>query len=125
MINSIKKLRTQVKPGGYLVIDDGYLKKRESLSRKGYQHYRNYEKTVEELTMFNDRLLTEIPTTVVSIKINDEFLKVIENTSIELIDQYPELEEDLNGYLDAQREECDILNSELEGLIWVLKKAAV
>jgi len=122
--NSIKKLRTQVRPGGYIVIDDGYLKKKETLSRKGYHHYRNYEKTVEELTMFNDRLLTEIPTTVVSIKINDDFLKVIENRSIELIDQYPELEEDLNSYLDAQREECDILNSELEGMIWVLKKAA-
>jgi len=26
--------------------------------------------------------------------------------------------------LDLQREECDILNSELEGMIWVLKKAA-
>ena len=31
----------------------------------------------------------------------------------------------LKGYFDLQREECDILNSELEGMIWVLKKAAV
>ncbi|KPK30919.1 MAG: hypothetical protein AMK69_02140 [Nitrospira bacterium SG8_3] len=123
--DTIKKMRTQVRPGGYMVIDDGYLKKREFLSRKGYGHYRNYEKTVEELIMFNDRLLTEIPTTEASIKINDEYLKVIESRSIELIDQYPELEEDLSRYLDDQREECDILNSELEGMIWVLKKAAV
>ncbi|MGD8984150.1 MAG: class I SAM-dependent methyltransferase [Desulfobacteraceae bacterium] len=120
--DTIKKLRTQVRPGGYIVIDDGYLKKREVLSRKGYGHYRNYEKTVEELTMFNDRLLTEIPTTEVSIKINDEYLRVIEKRSIELIDQYPELEKDLNSYLDIQREECGILNSEVEGMIWVLKK---
>lgn len=123
--NTIKKLRAQVRSGGYMVIDDGYLKKREFLSRKGYGHYRNYEKTVEELTMFNDRLLTEIPTTEVSIKINDEYLKVIENRIIELIDKYPELEQDLSRYLDDQREECDVLNSELEGIIWVLKKAAV
>jgi 2-polyprenyl-3-methyl-5-hydroxy-6-metoxy-1,4-benzoquinol methylase len=123
--NTIKKLRTQVRPGGYMVIDDGYLKKREFLRRKGYGHYRNYEKTVEELTMFNDRLLTQIPTTEVSIKINDEYLKVIESRSIELIDQCPELEKELNSYLDVQREECDILSSELEGMIWVLKRAPV
>jgi ubiquinone/menaquinone biosynthesis C-methylase UbiE len=121
--DTLKKLRTQVRPGGYIVIDDGYLKKRDVLSRKGYGHYRNYEKTVEELTVCNDRLLSEIPTTEVSIRINDEYLKVIENRSIELIDQYPELEQDLSNYLDVQREECDVLNSELEGMIWVLKKA--
>jgi hypothetical protein len=122
--NTIKKLRTQVRPGGYIVIDDGYLKKREFLGRKGYGHYRSYERTVEALTRFNDRLLTEIPTTEVSIKINDEYLRVIEKRSIELIDQYPELGKDLNSYLDIQREECDILNSEVEGMIWVLKKVA-
>jgi cyclopropane fatty-acyl-phospholipid synthase-like methyltransferase len=123
--DTIKKLRTQVRPGGYIAIDDGYLKKREFFSRKGYRHYRNYKKTVEELTMFNDRLLAEIPTTEMSKKINEEYLKVIENRSIELADQYPEIEKDLNRYLDNQREECDILNSELEGMIWVLKTTAL
>jgi ubiquinone/menaquinone biosynthesis C-methylase UbiE len=49
--NTLKKLRTQIKAGGYIVIDDGYLKKRKFLSRNRYRHYRNYEKTVEELTM--------------------------------------------------------------------------
>jgi len=61
----------------------------------------------------------------VSTIINDEYLKVIEIRSIELIDQYPELENDLNRYLDVQKEECDIINSELEGMIWVLKKTAL
>ena len=121
---TIKNLRTQVRSGGYMIIDDGYLKKKAFLSRKGYSHYRNYEKTVKELTMFKDRLLTEVPTTEMNIEITDEYLKVIENRSIELIDQYPELEKDLNNYLDLQREECDILNNEITGMIWVLEKAA-
>jgi ubiquinone/menaquinone biosynthesis C-methylase UbiE len=123
--DTIKKLRTQARPGGYIVIDDGYLKKREFLNKKRYRHYRNYEKTVEELTIFSDRLVTKIPTTEGSIKINDEYLKVIENRTIELIDQYPELEKDLNNYLDLQRKECYILNNKIEGMIWVLKKASV
>ena len=69
--------------------------------------------------------MTEISTTEVNTKINDEYLKVIENRSIELIDQYPELKKNINNYLDLQREECDIIDKELEGMIWVLKKAAV
>jgi hypothetical protein len=93
--------------------------------RKGYEHYRNYEKTVQELTFFNDRLFTEISTTEASRKINDEYLKVIENRCVKLIRKYSELEKDLKNYLDLQREECDIINSELEGMIWILKKTAV
>ena len=92
--------------------------------RKGYEHYQNYEKTVQELIFFNDRLFTEFSTTEVSRKINDEYLKVIENRGMKLISQYPELEKYLKNYIDLQREECDILNSELEGMIWILKKAA-
>ncbi|MEA1897026.1 MAG: class I SAM-dependent methyltransferase [Bacteroidota bacterium] len=122
--NTINKLRTQVRPGGYIIIDDGHLKNRDSLSRKGYRHYRNHEKTIEDLTIFNDRLMAEIPTAEASKKIYNEYLKVIEKRSIELVDQYPELEKDLINYLYLQREECDILNSELEGMIWVLEKAA-
>ena len=53
-----------------------------------------------------------------------EYLEVIDNRCMKLISQYPDLEKDLKNYLDLQREECDILNSELEGMIWVLKKAA-
>jgi ubiquinone/menaquinone biosynthesis C-methylase UbiE len=116
---TIENLRTQVRPGGYMIIDDGYLMKTDVLSRKGFEHYRNYEKTVQELTFFNDRLFTEISTTEVSRKINDEYLKVIEKRGMKLISQYPELEKDLKS-----REDCDILNSELEGMIWVLEKAA-
>ena len=71
--NTINKLRTQIRPGGYIVIDDGYLKKNELLNRKGYKHYRNYEKTVKELSMFHDRLVREIPTAEASLKINNEY----------------------------------------------------
>jgi len=120
--DTVNILRTQVKPGGFIIIDDGYLKNSENLKRKGYGHYRNYKETIKELTTFNDSLFTEISTAETSKNINDEYLKFIENRSIELIHKYPELEKDLNSYLELQREECDILENEIEGMIWVLKK---
>jgi len=120
--NTVAKLRTQVKVGGYIVIDDGYLRNRNNLSRKGYGHYRNHETTLRELTAFNDRLIAEINTTAFNRKINEEYLMLIQKRSQELIDQNPELEKDLRNYIRLQTEECEILNTEIEGMIWVLQK---
>lgn len=120
--DSIKTLRTQVKPGGYIIIDDGYLKKRELLDRQGYEHYRNYEKTVAELTAFDDLLIREVSTTDVSKEINNEYLHLIGKRIVQLIDRHPDLENDLNNYLDTQRDECGILDKELDGRIWILQK---
>jgi len=119
---TIEKLRTQVSFGSFIIIDDGYLKRKSILDRKGYHHYRNYEKTVKELTYFNDNLISEISTTESSKIINDEYLVAIEKRCAELITQHPQLENDLKNYLDLQKEECEILNNELEGTIWVLQK---
>ncbi len=119
---TIKLLRTQVKPGGYIVIDDCYLKKKKVLNRKGYSHCRDYKTTVDELKAFNDCLVTEISTNEASKNINAEYIKLIEQRSIELVEKNPDLENDLNKYIALQREECAILDSEFEGRIWVLKK---
>jgi len=35
----VGKLRQTVRPGGYLVIDDGFLKESNKLNRAGYEHY--------------------------------------------------------------------------------------
>ena len=119
---TIEKLRTQVCHGGYIIIDDGYLKKRDALNLKGYLHCRNYEDTVMELTSFNDNLISEISTVEFSKKINVEYLEAIEKRCTELITQHPQMKNYLKNYLDLQREECEILNSELEGMIWLLQK---
>ncbi len=119
---TIEKLRTQVCHGGYIIIDDGYLKKRDALNRKGYAYCRNYENTVKEFTFFNDSLISEISTAEFSKKINTEYLEEIEKRCAELITQHPQMKNDLKNYLDLQREECEILNNEIEGMIWLLQK---
>ncbi len=119
---TIERLRTQVSPGGYIIIDDGYLKRKTTLNRKGYSHYRNYEETVKQLTSFNDNLISKISTTESSKKINDEYLEVIEKRCTELITKHPQMENDLKKYMDLQKEECEVLDKEIEGTIWVLQK---
>ncbi len=124
-IDTVKKLRSQTRAGGYIIIDDGYLKNKQNMSRKGYGHYRNYKKTIEELTTFNDHLIAEIPTSEMNQDINNEYLIMIRRRIIELITKHPELEKELNNYLNLQKEECEVLENEIEGRIWVLRRDSV
>ena len=120
--NTIATLRTQIRSGGYIVIDDGYLREASSLMRKGYEHYKNHEDTIKELTAFGDVMLQEINTTDVSLKINDEYLNSIAKRGKELIAQHPELEDNINAYIQLQAEECDVINNQIEGGLWLLQK---
>jgi 2-polyprenyl-3-methyl-5-hydroxy-6-metoxy-1,4-benzoquinol methylase len=120
--NTVAQLRTQVRPGGYILIDDGYLRKTSSLKRKGYEHYKNHKDTIKELNAFGDVLLQEINTTDVSLKINEEYINSIAKRGKELLAQHPELEDDINAYIQLQAEECDMINNQIEGALWLLQK---
>lgn len=120
--NTVAKLRRQVRTGGYIIIDDGYLREASSLKRKGYEHYKNHEDSINELTASNDRLLKEINTTDLSLKINDEYMDFIERRGRELIANHPELEENIKAYIHLQAEECEVIKNQIEGALWLLQK---
>ncbi|MBN1154254.1 class I SAM-dependent methyltransferase [candidate division KSB1 bacterium] len=120
--DTIAKLRTQVKSGGYILIDDGYLKNMDRLDRKGYEYCRNYDETIKELTAHGDRIIKEINTTEFSIRINAEYQKTIEKRGQELIKGHHELERDINDYIRLQAEECHIIDTLIEGMLWIVQK---
>ncbi len=120
--DTVGQLRTQVRQGGYMMIDDGYLRNVPILSRKGYGHYRNHEESIRELTAFHDLLVREISTTDFSLEINALYLQVIEKRGGELIKLHPELKKDVEDYIRLQAEECEVINNEIEGALWLIQK---
>lgn len=120
--NAIAKMRTQIHSGGFMIIDDGYLKKGNHLNRKGYGHYKNYDDTVRELTFFGDRIINQVDTSEVCKNINREYLDLIKRRGEELISKHKELKKDINDYIRLQEEECDVLENEIEGTLWVVRK---
>jgi len=120
--DTVSRLRSQVKAGGYMIIDDGYLKHTRSLNRKGYTHYRDHEKAIKELTFYQDRLLKEVSTSELSAEINTEYLTAIRKRGKELVEQHPELAKNIKAYIHLQEEECDIINNQIEGTLWLLQK---
>ncbi|MBA4311776.1 MAG: hypothetical protein C0417_04005 [Chlorobiaceae bacterium] len=120
--NTIAKMRTQVHSGGFMIIDDGYLKKGNHLNRKSYGHYKNYDNTIWELTFFGDRIINQVDTSEVSKNINREYLDLIKRRGEELISKHRELKKDINDYIRLQEEECDVLENDIEGALWVIRK---
>ncbi len=120
--NTVAQLRTQVRSGGYMLIDDGYLKEDTSIQRIGYEHYRTREESTGELTRFGDHLIQEVNTTEISLKINEDYQRNIEKRGAELKQIHPELERDIDAYVHSQKEECRIIDEKLEGALWLLQK---
>ncbi|MBL1215003.1 MAG: class I SAM-dependent methyltransferase [Ignavibacteriae bacterium] len=121
-IQTINTLRNQVARGGYIIIDDGYLKSKSSSNRKGYENYSNYRETKRELSSAGDKIIKEVSTTEFNKIINDEYLKNINKRCDELINKHPDKRDSLLKYIDLQKEECKYLEKELEGVIWVIQK---
>jgi len=116
-------LRSQVKTGGYILIDDGYLREGSKLTdRKGYEYCLNYQAAKDALLNYGDRMVAEISTSEVSMHINYDYHKLIEKRGAELIQLQPDMEEDIRKYIADQAEECDILDKEIEGMLWIIQK---
>ena len=119
---TIKVLRKQIKTCGIMIIDDGYLKNKSHSNRKGYELYHDYETTKNELISSGDKIIEEVSTTEFSKILNDEYLRAISKRYKELCEKYPKIKDCLSQYINQQKEECEFLNSELEGIIWVIQK---
>lgn len=120
--DTVGRLRTQVRPGRHMLIDDGYLKGAGRMTRKGYEHYRSHDDTIAELTAFGDVLLAEASTTEASSRVNDEYQRLIEKRGGELMALQPELSADIAGYIDGQADECRVIAEHLEGAVWLLRR---
>ncbi|HEY40907.1 MAG TPA: class I SAM-dependent methyltransferase [Dehalococcoidia bacterium] len=55
----VLRLRQTVRPGGYMVIDDGFRVTSDEISRSGYDHYTYYQETIRQLTPHGDIILRE------------------------------------------------------------------
>jgi ubiquinone/menaquinone biosynthesis C-methylase UbiE len=120
--DTVAQLRRQVRSGGYMIIDDGYLKNKKKLNRKGYAHYRSHAESVRNLTSLGDQLVREINTSENNREICEQYLTVIKDRGEELKAKHPELKNDLDAYIDLQAEECEVMEREIEGALWVLRK---
>ena len=119
---TLQALKTAVKPGGYLLIEDAYLSGSSSLEDIKY-HYDYLTKT-QWTALFSDMNL-ELAETVYddSPSPNKESdMAAISARAAELIAKHPEKRAIFEGYIRSQQNEYDDLDDSLVCVAWMLRK---
>jgi ubiquinone/menaquinone biosynthesis C-methylase UbiE len=119
----VKKLRNVVRSHGYIIIDDGFLKGSEKISRTGYEYFTTYEQTIKLLTSHGDHIIKElIYTDEKTRSINLEYLQALKNRAPGLIEKHPEVKQLVTQYIRNQETECDVIEKNITGAIWLIKR---
>ena len=120
----VRELRRIVRPGGYLVIDDGYLADADRLERPGYAHLAPREESRRRLTAHGDELLEEVIVSEDKIKdFNRTTTERIRRRAEPLVRRHPDVADAIQAYVARQEEECRVLESEVVGAVWLLHRA--
>ncbi len=118
----VAALRRTVRPGGFMVIDDGFLTGHAPVARVGYDHYVPRDLTMTQLTAHGDRLRQEILTVEQNRAINREYLEIIRKNARDLVARHPRIAARVEAYIREQEIECDVLDKYITGAIWLLQR---
>lgn len=121
-------LRRVVRRGGYLVIDDAFL--RESQDDEpplpcAYDQYATHDETVRRLTAHGDELLVEqIASQEVVHARNVAATEQIRCRAAELARRHPQAAALFTEYVESQRRETQLLAGPVVGAMWLLRRGA-
>jgi len=121
--NSILSLRKCVRQNGYIIFDGSYLLEDARIDNPDYAVIKNYKSTVTALRSQGDEIVQEvfIPAEETK-KVNDEYTELIRIRAEELSIRHPDKENLLLDYVRKQEEECKIIENEIAGCIWCIRK---
>jgi SAM-dependent methyltransferase len=118
---TMMKLKNVIKPKGYIVIDDAYLKS-EGVTDIKYQNY-DYLTYDQWLKIFEEAGLTIVDgiTSNDDDSKNDFNTRLIASRADGLIKQYPLQKKLFEEYIQSQKNECEDLENSLVGITWLLQ----
>ncbi|MGD9899640.1 MAG: class I SAM-dependent methyltransferase [Calditrichaceae bacterium] len=120
----VGQLRKAVRPGGYMVIDDGFLRRARRLERPGYQHYRPHKETIRQLTNYGDKLIHEKIYPLSRLReFNQNTTSLIRRRAEILTEKNPGKAELFARYVRWEESECKILETETTWATWLLQRA--
>lgn len=114
-------VRRYVRPGGYVVIWDLFLRDADSPALAGYGNYLPRAETVQALTAWGDQLVAEIiePASTTEDALDSD---VLAQRVTELADRYPENRQTLLDFADSQRDAVAHIATHYVDAIWVLQR---
>jgi 2-polyprenyl-3-methyl-5-hydroxy-6-metoxy-1,4-benzoquinol methylase len=118
------KLRRTVRPGRFIVIDDGFLKRVDRLEQPGYESCLAHRPMLDALTSCGDHLVSEVILPDERVRsVNRRYLGAIQRRASDLATRVPEIAEDVSAYVRRQEFECDLIDEHLASAVWLLQRA--
>ena len=117
-------LRSCVRPGGYLIIDDGFLAPGCVVDVSGYETYAEYEETIRRLTAHGDKLIAEhLPTPQETQRLYAAETDAIRRRAVQLAREHPDAAPVLNQYAARQQTETELAAHAVRAAVWLLQRA--
>ncbi len=122
---TIGALRQCVRPGGAMVLDDGYALRPERIDFPGYEYLATREETLRQLTAHGDEIVEEdLISPEAQREQNRLYNRRLEHRARELTARRPELAPDVAAYIRKEHEECRLLEESVQCATWLLRRAA-
>ncbi len=116
-------IRSFAKPGGVILISDGYIKEGVSTDFPGFENYVGHDESIRRLTSFGDSLEREVAERASTVPPEkDDEPTLIRARAEKIAQRHPELRRDLLRYAENQAAEYTFLEANFTGVLWVLRK---
>lgn len=117
--HAVSVIRQYVKPGGYMVISDGFIKDGGSADFSGFEQYADHDTMIARLTACGDRLEREIIEAGVCGGREGELITARAEA---IATRRPEIAACVLDYAAAQVAEYEYIGANFVSAIWVLKR---
>lgn len=123
LARSVGALRRSVRPGGFMVIDDGYLAEGMAGRPHGYEQYAERGETIRRLTSHGDRLVREILLSREEIAaVNEQNTAAIRRRAAELVKKDPRAESAVRAHVAEQERVTRLDGEAVIDALWLLER---
>lgn len=116
-------IRQYVRPGGFIVVSDAFIKTGASAQFPGFENYSGHDETLRRLQSCGDALIREVCEADGHNDCEDDESELIMARAQALAQRHPEQRDNLVEFARNQAAENDFIDANLVGAVWVLRRA--
>lgn len=122
---TMRVIRRYVRPGGYVLLADVFLREGGSVAFPGFERYQSRAETVRGLTAWGDALVAEVVGSDTGEDDGDGDAAAIHRRAVALAERHPEHREQLLAFASYQKEASAHIAQHLVDAVWVLRRTAI
>ncbi|MBN2340101.1 MAG: methyltransferase domain-containing protein [Deltaproteobacteria bacterium] len=121
-VDTLRRLKTAVRPGGYVLLDDAYRTDDAPIGVPGYESCAGYDETILQLTRDGNRIVSErvYPPAAIQ-QMNQRYCQRICERAEALKKAYPNLSDEIDDFVAREAEENRVLENHMACATWIVQ----